>query len=331
MAMETTPTKRQDMAHQDKPVRIGLLLIPDFSMMCTASLIDPFRSANRLTGTDHYQWDYLGINGEPVPASGGMMAPVSGGIEKARPYDYFFVVAGLQTAPPERSRINAFLRRQKPVSRVMGALCTGQFVLARAGMLDGYDFTLHWENTPAFVEEFPSLQVSPKLYVIDRDLWTGSGGLSSMDLALRIISDHHGQALARAVANTYQIDRMRDTAVEQKPSDQLETETLPEALQAALRLMDANLEEPMAAPDIADMVGMTTRSLERHFQRRFQTSPAAYYRRLRLERARQLLWYTNLPIVEIAVMTGFSSPSYLSRVYHGHFGVSPSQERRKGK
>lgn len=211
---------------------------------------------------------------------------------------------------------------------MFGALCIGSFMLARAGFLDDYQFTLHWENQPAFSEEFPGLEVSPNLYVMDRDRWTGSGGLSSMDMALHIIAEHHGIAIANAVGNQYQVDRIRNASVGQRPYSLNQYETLPKPIQSAISIMIENMETTLPIPEVAQSAGKTVRSLERLFAKHLSSSPARYYRKLRLEKVRQLLWHTNLSILEIALMTGFPSPSHLSRLYQAEFGLKPSEDRK---
>ncbi len=233
----------------------------------------------------------------------------------------------MECDPDYRATLNGTMKRIAWNSTIFGSLCTGAYMLARAGFLDGYRFTLHWENQPAFEEEFPDLEVSSNLYVMDRDRWTGSGGLSSMDMALNIIASDHGHPVAHAVGNQYQIDRVRSPDIGQRPYSLDEFETLPTSLQRAISVMMVNMETPLSIPEVASAAGKTVRSLERLSQRHLARSPARFYRKLRLERARQLLWHTNLSVLEIALMTGFPSPSHLSRLYQQEFGLKPSAER----
>ncbi|MEM7439707.1 MAG: GlxA family transcriptional regulator [Pseudomonadota bacterium] len=310
------------------PIHVGFLLVPGFSMLCVASIINPFRSANRDLGREKYRWSFLSSDDAPAQASDGIVVSPSIKMREASEFDYFFVVAGLDVDPPARGLLNTHLHRLAGRSKIFGALCTGSFILARAGFLDGYRFTLHWENQPAFAEEFPELEISQNLYVLDRDRWTGSGGFSSMDVALTIIASHSGEGVANAVGNQYQIDRIRSQSIGQRPFALNQYATLPDAVQTAVGLMMENMEDPLQIPVIADATGKTVRSLERLFARHLGASPARFYRKLRLERVRQLLWHTNLSILEIALMTGFPSPSHLSRLYQAEFGMRPSDDRK---
>lgn len=307
---------------------IGFLLIEDFSMMCITTMINPFRSANRELGYEAYRWDFLTLTDLPVTASDGFDAKPTCAVNNKRPFDFFFVCAGLETDPPHRTKLNAALQRLRKQSKVFGGLCTASFVLARAGFLADRKFTIHWENRAAFVEEFPGLVPSTALYVIDGPLWTGSGGLSSMDIALKIIHDAFGQRTANAVGNQYQIDRIRHANIEQRPFFMADYETLPVKLQAAIKLMIENLEQPLSIAALSSAIGITVRSLERGFKQQLGVSPGRYYRKMRLEKAKQLLWHTNMSILEVSILTGFPSPSYLSRLYRQEFGMLPSEERR---
>lgn len=321
-------SQTKDKASESSTIRVGFLLIDGFSSLCYTSMTGPFRSANRELGKDVYTWDIISSDDNVINASDGISIQPTLSNKDTTHFDYFFVCAGMEADPPNRASLNATLHRFSRQSKVFGALCIGSFMLARAGFLDDYKFTLHWENQPAFSEEFPDLEISPNLYVIDRDRWTGSGGLSSMDIGLHIIAEHHGVAVANAVGNQYQIDRIRSASIGQRPFFLNQYETLPPPIQAAVGLMIDNMETPLAIPEVAEATGKTVRSLERLFAKHLNSSPARYYRKLRLEKVRQLLWHTNLSILEIALMTGFPSPSHLSRLYHIEFGLKPSQDRQ---
>ena len=187
---------------------------------------------------------------------------------------------------------------------------------------------MHWEFQPAFEEEFPDIESSPGLYVIDRDRWTGSGGVAGLDMMLYLIEQDHGPALSRSVANWFQIDRIRNAAIHQRSGQLDRLETLPDPLQKAIELMMANIEAPMKMDEVAALSGLRLRRMERMFKSNLQTSPASFYRSLRLEKARELLLHTNLSTLEIGVLTGFSSSSHFAMAYQKHYGMRPTDARR---
>lgn len=311
------------------PYKIGFLLIEDFSMMCITTMINPFRSANRELGYQAFTWDFISVDGLPVMASDGFQANPTSPSKSDKKYDYFFLCAGLNTDPPNRSKLNTILHRLISRSKVFGGLSTAAFILGRSGFLQNKEFTLHWENKAAFIEEFPDLKPSSALYVTDGNFWTGSGGLSSMDIALKIIGDNYGIALANTVANQYQLDRIRTANMEQKPFYMSNYNTLPPKVFAATKLMLEHIEKPLSIREICETCAITPRSLERSFNKHIGVSPKQHYIKIRLEHARQLIWHTNISMLEISILTGFPSTSYLSHTYKNEFGVTPSIERTK--
>ena len=245
--------------------------------------------------------------------------------------DAFFVLGGLVTDPQPTKKVNIALRKIAQSGTPLGSLSSGTFVLARAGLLEGYKCTIHWENQPAFEDAFPDIECTGRVYEIDRDRLTCSGGIAAIDLVLRLIREDHGREFADAVANQFQLDRIRNEPEAQRAGAVTRLTSLPPKLQLAVELMNANLEEPLQTSEIARLVHLSVRQVERLYLRYVGCSPAKYYTRLRLERARELILHTNQPIVEIAVATGFASNSYFAHCYRSHFGLNPSAVRRSGR
>ncbi|MEM7745965.1 MAG: GlxA family transcriptional regulator [Pseudomonadota bacterium] len=313
---------------ETRPTIVTFLLIEQFSMLSVDAAIEPLRQANRLLGRQAYRWVLMSHDGQPVPSSNGMTVAVEAVLGEAPVSDFVFVCAGLEADPPYRARLNAGLRRLARGGTVVGGLSAGAFILARAGLLDGYLSTIHWEWQPAFQEEFPELETSPALYVIDRDRWTGSGGISALDMMLGLLARDHGDGLSRSVGNQFQIDQIRTPSTNQRPGQIDRLATLPAPLQRAVDLMLKNVEVPLKMEELAEMLDLNVRRLERMFNAHLGASPAKYYRKLRLERARDLLLHTNLPMLEVACLTGFASSSHFAMAYHRQFGQRPSQARR---
>ena len=149
-----------------------------------------------------------------------------------------------------------------------------------------------------------------------------------MDMMLYLIERDHGPTLSRSVANWYQIDRIRNATIHQRPGQLDRLENLPSPLQKAIELMMANIETPLKVAEIAEFSGLRLRRMERMFKSNVGTSPAHFYRGLRLERARELLIHTNLPALEIGILTGFSSSSHFAMAYQKHYGMRPTDARR---
>lgn len=315
-----------------RPTTIAFVLVREFSMISVVSAIEPLRGANRLLGRQGYDWRLVSDDGGPVLASNGMQIAADMGLvrlgESLREIDFLFVCAGLDTDPPGRARLHALLARAARSGVVLGSLSAGTFILARAGLLDGYRCTVHWEFMPAFQEAFPELACDQGLYVIDRDRWTGSGGVIGMDMMLHLIETQQGPALSRSVGNQYQVDRIRNAAVHQRPGALERLDTLPAPLQSAIGLMMANIEQPLRMSEVAGLTGLNLRRMERLFKAGLGASPGQFYRRLRLEKARELLMHSNLSALEIGVLTGFSSSSHFAMAYAREFGTRPSDVRK---
>ncbi|MEM9138846.1 MAG: GlxA family transcriptional regulator [Pseudomonadota bacterium] len=309
-------------------VSVTFLLIQEFSMLSVASAIEPLRGANRLLDRQAYSWRLISHDGEAVKASNGMNVTVEGALNAPQSGDFLFVCAGLDADPPYRQKLNAALQRAGRQGIVLGSLSAGSLILARAGLLKGYTSTIHWEFQPAFQEEFPDLETSPGLYVIDRDRWTGSGGITGMDMMLRLIERDHGAGFSRSVGNQFQIDQIRNATVHQRPGHLERLESLPGPLQTVIDLMMTHIEEPLKMEALAAQAGLNLRRMERLFNAHLDTAPAQFYRRLRLEKARDLLLHTNLPTLEVACLAGFSSSSHFAMAYQRQYGLRPSEARR---
>jgi transcriptional regulator GlxA family with amidase domain len=310
-----------------EPEIFVFLLVPGLSLMSLASAVEPLRALNRLCGREAYQWRLASLDGPPVAASSGIVVPALRAEEALADADYLFVCGGLHVQPAEERHYLALLRRAARRGVSMGSLSTGTFLLARAGLLQGYRCTVHWESKPAFEEEFPDLLCTGKIYEIDGDRLTCSGGTAAMDMMLQLIADRHGPDLARSVANQFHHERIRGEKDDQR-GGRLETLAhLPAKLRAAIEAMQRRIEDPMPSPEVAKRVALSSRQLERLFLRHVRTTPLRYYMQLRVERARELLLYSDKPIIEIAVSAGFASASHFTAWYKRSFGVRPSEVR----
>src|SRR5437868_4417331 len=179
-------------------------------MMSVASAIEPLRSLNRLAGREAKHWLLASLDGTPIEASNGIPLPAQDHMAVLDGADYLFVCGGLRIKEADEKRYFAVLRGAARRGIRVGSLSTGTYLLARAGMLAGYRCTIHWENHSVFQEDFPDLDCTNKIYEIDRDRLTCSGGTAAMDMMLHLITDRHGAELARGVANQFHHQRIRD-------------------------------------------------------------------------------------------------------------------------
>ncbi|MGA8260107.1 MAG: helix-turn-helix domain-containing protein [Arenicellales bacterium] len=205
----------------------------------------------------------------------------------------------------------------------------GAFILARAGLLDGYRCTIHWESLPGFREAFPKAHATRNVYETDRDRYTCSGGTAAVDLILKLITDELGADMALAVALQFQHDRVRTSDDKQGSArDSIVTFQSPR-LAAAISLMYANIETPVTPHSIAESVGLSLRQLERLFHKYCNSTPQRYYLSIRLEHARRLLLETDMSILGASIAAGFASQSHFTKCYRNYFRRTPKQERSR--
>ncbi len=311
---------------------LAFLLVPDFSMMSFASAVEPLRIANRLSSRPLYQWLLVSKDGGPVKGSNGVAVQVDKGIEAIQPgqggqLPTVVLVSGLGGERYQDREVFAWLRRMDRHGATVGALCTGAHILARAGLITDHRCTIHWENLPGFVEAFPDIDVAADLYEIDRNRFTCSGGTAPLDLMLSRIAQTHGDELATKVSEQCLLDRIRGPHDRQRMPIRIRLGVHHPKLIMAIELMEANIEDPLPQEQLAHYIGLSRRQLERLFRRHMGRTPAQYYLELRLERARHLLYQTDLPIMNIACACGFVSASHFSTCYRQMFGKTPRAER----
>jgi AraC family transcriptional regulator, glycine betaine-responsive activator len=298
-------------------------------MLALVSAIEPLRAFNRLARVQAYVWRLASLHGESIAASNGILLPALSLEDTLEDADYLMTCAGLPIQKADERRYGAAIRQAAARGIAIGSLSSGTRLLARAGVLAGYRCTIHWENLYAFREAFPNLKCTNKLYEIDRDRLTCSGGTAAMDMMLHLIAEHHGLSFARAVANQFHHEHIRDERDDQQGGLEDVLAHLPETVRRAIRIMRDNIEEPVTLSYISRKVGIGNRQLERLFMTHAGMTPIRYYLRLRIERARELLIYTDHRIRDIAASCGFSASSHLATWYRRIFGTGPSEVRRR--
>ena len=309
------------------PRKFGFFLVPNFALMSFTSAVEPMRAANRLAGHKLFDWQLISKTGSAVVSSSGIEVVPHCSIEAIPRLDCLFVVAGLDAQTIDDKATFAWLRRTERRGCQIGALSTGSYLLAKAGLLNGYRCTIHWENLPGFQEAFPDLEVSPELYEIDRSRITCSGGTASLDLMLTLIAVEHGRDLANQVAEQFIHERIRGNHDHQRMALRSRLGISHPKLLIAIELMEKNLEEPLPRAELARRAGMSTRQLERLFRKYLTRTPTRYYLELRLHRARILLNQTAMSVLEVALACGFVSASHFSKCYREFFQRTPREER----
>jgi len=315
------------MAADTPGLTVGFLLVPGFALMSYTAAIEPLRAANLLSGKTLYRWWHAAPSGEPVPASNGIAVIPDCGTRTERSADIVFVCAGGNPATFKDRSTFSWLRRLARKGTVLGGISGGPFILARAGLLDDRRATLHWEHLPAFREAFPHVSVVPSLFEIDGNRITCSGGISALDMMVALIERDHGRQLAAAVGDWFLHTHIREGYGPQRLDLRYRLGIADEKVLRVLGVMEMNLEHPVPRDELASEAGISLRQLERLFHEYVGHGIHRHYLWLRLERARHLLRETSLPVLDVALATGFTSSSQFSRAYTKTFSEPPSQTR----
>jgi transcriptional regulator GlxA family with amidase domain len=310
------------------PFRVAVILVPGFALMSFASVIEPIRGANRVSGAKFYEWELFAPEGGMVESNSGIT--VAAASVSALEQGHFDLVVVCAASHAEQRRFRAVedaLRRLARRNVALAAVSTGSFVLARAGLLTDRRCTVHWDYADSFAEAFPDIALCNDLFVVDGSILTCAGATAALDMMLQLIGAHHGQDLARQISGQFLHGGIRAAADDQRRM-LLGMGVTNSVVQKAVSLMEAAIEEPVPLPELTQRTGVSQRQLERLCKRYLGATPAQYYVQLRLERARRMLRQTDMSVAEVAIACGFVSLSHFAKVYRRHYGLSPREDRK---
>lgn len=313
-----------------KLTRFGFLTLPNYSLIAVSAAVEACRMANYVAGSDVYSWQILTLDGAPAKASGGLTLGPTLSLADAAPFDVLFVCGGIDVRHSVDRRTLEELRRLARRGTPLGALCTGSFALADAGVLDGYRCAIHWENLGAIREEFETVDFADDLFVIDRDRFTCSGGSAPIDMLGVFIEARLGRAVAERMSEQFVLDRLRGGAEPQHAPLRSKGLHHPALVQAGA-LMARTIGTPLTVAAVAARVGLSPRQLERLFRHHTGLGPAEFSMSLRLDHARELLRQSDLAVTAVGVASGFVSSAHFSAAYRRRFGHAPRAERLPGR
>jgi transcriptional regulator GlxA family with amidase domain len=308
--------------------RYAFLTLPNYSLIAVTNALEVLRMANRVAGRDIYEWSLASLDGRPAAASSGLELSPTVALDKVGKVEILFVCGGINVREAVSNALLAALRRLGERRVGLGALCTGGYALARAGLLDNYRATIHWENLPALREEFPRVQLNNQVFSIDRDRYTASGGTAPLDLMLNLVQLKHGLRISQQVSEQFVLERVRSDRDRQYVPLRAQVGSSHGNIIRIAQLMEENIEKPLSVEALARSTGLSRRQIERLFRRHLDCVPKRYYLEMRLRRARELLLQTAMPIMDVTTSCGFKSPPHFSRCYRAQFGYPPSAERR---
>ena len=308
---------------------LGFLLLPKFSSLCLANALEPLRAANLIAGRPLYKWSLYSPDGNDVVSSSGLATGPTERLSELSGVDTFFVVSSYDYKRQISKPLLRDLTRLARQVRVLGGLDTGSFILAEAGLLDNYQATIHWQERTIFEEAFHDVTTLTDRFVIDHNRITAGGATTTLDLMLHLIRERHGEALRLDVAGLFIYDDTHVAADPQRPPPPMDGLPYPADLGPVIALMEGNIETPLNIGEIARRLGLSQKKLERRIRRILGTTPIGYYQHIRLSAARSMVMETVMPVSEIAVRTGFSSASALTRAFRAHFSLTPTDLRRR--
>ena len=319
------------MPQNKQKIVLGFLIFPDFPMSCLTSAIEPLRVANEIAGTEVFVWKLISESGDRVKSSALVCFDPDLTLDAAEDLDFLILLSSPLAQFENPKHANGRLRHLARHGVRMGGVSGGVFPLARSGLLAGSACSVHWCYQAAFEAEFPDLATTDNVILIDRDRLTASGAAAVFDLMLHLVEDRLGASVTTEVACWFQHPLMRGEGVRQRtPTSKGEStaDMLPSPVAEAVAIFAEHIAHPLDVAEVAFLVKVSTRQLERSFKKATDQSPSLYYRQLRVNAARQLVLYSKESVSDIANAVGYANATPLVRYYKQAFGLSPQDERR---
>lgn len=309
-------------------VDVCFLLLENFSLISFASAIEPLRIANKVLKHNSFNYRCCTVDGLDAIASNGSVMRADCALDQIAHADLLAVcssddVERVRLTPKQKALIRQLAKR---VDGVAG-ICTGAYVLADLGLLDGRACTIHWEYADLFRELFPRAHLVDNLIQADGRFLTCAGGTAAIDLMVGFIAEVHGSAVASDVADIALHHDMRSGDERQHTLLRDDLEMVPKKLRGCIDLMTEHVSEPLSLQEIASRMGVSPRQLQRDFHKYLNCAPLEYYSKIRLDIARQMVRRTSMRIIDIGIACGFSSGSHFSKRYRAAHGLSPAQDR----
>lgn len=303
---------------------IGLVVYPNFQALGLA-LASVFEYANMLHSQRAYTFSIVSEDGGPVACSQGFSVnsePLGDNV-----YDTLIVTGDNECKLPPSSLLD-YIRRAPEHTRRIASVCTGAFVLAEAGLLDGKRATTHWVHAEDFRKRYPNVQLEEdRIFVVDRHIWTSAGMSAGVDMALAIVERDLGAELARTIARKLVIYQRRGGGQSQF-SALLELDAKSDRVQMALTYAKENLGSPLTVESLAEAASLSPRQFSRVFREETGQSPAKAIERLRVEAARLLMETSKHPIEVIARETGFGDRGRMRLAFLRILGQPPQSVSR---
>lgn len=307
---------------------IVFALCQHLPLLAIASALEILRHTNRACGFEAYRWSLISEDDLPVRDTTGLELTPSSTLKLIDEVDAVYVVAGFGAADLHAPKLEKWLMRQSASGVTLGGISNGAYLLAKAGLLNGYQSTVHWEDFERFVQDYPTVHARYQRYVIDRKRHSCSGATSTFDLFLELIQREQGMDIALQVSS--QMLLHNEPLHHQSSEIQLlQSLHLTPLLQRAISAMEASGDSPPSVSALAVQLGISRRSLHDLFHREIGLGPKQVLQQRRLSRVQALLHFSELPLSAIADVVGFSSQSHMTSSYRKHFNMTPLADRQQ--
>lgn len=318
-----------DPTHQ--PMSIDILAFPGTTLILLASVIEPLRAANRITGAELYAWRILSMDGRPVETTAGIDIPAASAFRAEHETAPLFVVSSYNWNDHCTPAVKRALSRTARYRPFIAGIKSGVWLLAEASLLNNQKATIHWEDFEEFTSRYPDITALRERFVIDSKRMTTGGALPTLDLMLEIIRRRQGYSLALEVARSFIYERESGLRNLLQTSASTGQPGLDPRIVAAMRHMEESVDSPVTLARIARRIRTSERQMHSLFRRDLGVTPHVHYLALRLNAARRKVIETTASLSEIAEATGFNSSAAFSRSYRAQFHESAMETRRRLK
>ncbi|WP_397453352.1 GlxA family transcriptional regulator [Pseudomonas sp. NA-150] len=311
---------------------VAVLLFPDFLLLDMAGPVEVFSIANRyLDPADHYQLVIIGTQQSAIRASCGVLVQAEQCIDQApEAFDLLLVPGGPGAYNGDHSGFAPWLKRAALQSERYGAVCTGAFILGKAGLLDGHRVTTHWHYIERLIACCPKAEVSTdQIFIHDGKLVTSGGVTAGIDLALSIVAEDHGKKVALDVAKVLLVVMTRQGGQAQFSPLVASVATQQSPITVVQNYVLEHLEEEFTIERMASLAAMSSRHFARVFAREVKMTPMEFLQSARIDRARSVLESTDWPLKTIAHRSGFGSVRHMRFLFGEKLGLTPSQYRKQ--
>jgi AraC family carnitine catabolism transcriptional activator len=334
VAKNRTPIRRLqtveiDISPKMAPAQIHavFIVVPRFNITTLITMIEAMRIANYLAPVPIFSWEIASFDGIKITASNGMTTTVETADDTLQPAKFAFILGSWGTEHYANKHLITWLRKRARAGTRICGVELGCYIVARAGLLDGKPATIHWSWLNGFRETFDRIDVRDGLFTLDSKVMTCAGGLAGVDLMLRLIEELQGSSFSGEIADQMLHYPIRNAVTPQRSTMGRSTETMLPLVREAMTLIENNIEEPLTVPEIAGMLDVSQRQLERQFKKHVGCTVVQFGLLRRLQNARLLLISTQLSIRQVATASGFNTLSHFAYSFGRFFDRRPSDYR----